>query len=184
MEIKLLIIPGLGDSGQGHWQNNWLQKYKNSTKVVQDNWEEPIKEEWLERLNEAIQKLNSPTILVAHSLAVSLVMHWASTNSNPNVIGALLVAPADVDSAEHTPEKIWNFSPIPLVPLHFPSIVVTSENDPYISSQRAAYFSKMWGSDFINIGQKGHVNSESNLEFWEEGQLILEQLIARINTKL
>jgi len=39
----------------------------------------------------------------------------------------------------------------------------------------------MWGSDFINIGQKGHINSDSNLEFWEEGQLILEQLINKIN---
>jgi predicted alpha/beta hydrolase family esterase len=108
-------------------------------------------------------------------------MHWASVNSNPNVIGALLVAPADVDSPEHTPETIWNFSPIPLSKLPFPSIVVSSENDPYISVQRAEYFAKMWGSDFINIGQKGHINSESNLEFWEEGQSILQQLIDKIN---
>jgi predicted alpha/beta hydrolase family esterase len=182
MEIKLLIIPGLGDSGEDHWQSYWLKKYKNSTKVVQDNWNEPLKEEWLERLNNAMEKLDGPTILVAHSLAVSLVMHWAANNSNPNVVGALLVAPADVDSAEHTPEKIRNFSPIPTSKLGFPSIVVTSENDPYISSQRAGYFSKMWGSDFINIGQKGHINSESNLDFWEEGQLILQQLIAKINS--
>ncbi|MFV8375628.1 RBBP9/YdeN family alpha/beta hydrolase [Flavobacterium sp. LB1P62] len=181
MEIKLLIIPGLGDSREDHWQSYWLKKYKNATKVVQDNWDEPIREEWLERLNEAILKLDSPTILVAHSLAVSLVMHWTSANSNPNIIGALLVAPADVDSPEHTPEKIWNFSPIPLSKLPFPSIVVTTENDPYISSQRAEYFAEMWGSDFINIGQKGHVNSESNLEFWEEGQMLLQQLIDKIN---
>ena len=181
MEIKLLIIPGLGDSGENHWQSYWLKKYKNATKVIQDNWNEPQLEKWLDRLNEAILKLDSPTILVAHSLAVSLVMHWASVNSNPNIIGALLVAPADVDSPEHTPESIWNFSPIPLSKLQFPSIVVTSENDPYISVQRAEYFAEMWGSDFINIGQKGHVNSESNLEFWEEGQSILQQLTDKIN---
>jgi len=177
MEIELLIIPGLGDSGENHWQSYWLKKYKNATKVVQDNWDKPQREDWLSKLNESIVKLDKPTIIVAHSLAVSLVMHWLSSNNNSNIIGALLVAPADVDSPEHTPEIIWNFSPIPLSKLDFPSIVVTSENDPYISSQRAEYLAKMWGSDFINIGQKGHINSESNLEFWDEGQILLQQLI-------
>lgn len=110
-----------------------------------------------------------------------MVLHWAAANNNSNIIGALLVAPADVDSPDHTPEIIWNFSPIPTKKLEFPSIVITSSNDPYISPERAQYFAEMWGADFINIGQKGHINSDSNLEFWEEGQLILQQLIKKIN---
>jgi predicted alpha/beta hydrolase family esterase len=182
METNLLILAGLGNSGEKHWQSYWLQKFKNSSKLAQENWQEPILEEWLSNLTEAISKLDSPTILVAHSLAVSMVLHWAAANTNPNIIGALLVAPADVDSPDHTPEIIWNFSPIPTKKLEFPSIVITSANDPYISLERAQYFAKMWGSNFINIGQKGHVNSDSNLEFWEEGQLILEELITKINS--
>ena len=182
MDTKLLILAGLGDSGEKHWQSYWLQKFKNSSKLVQGNWQEPVLEEWLSNLTEVISKLDSPTILVAHSLAVSMVLHWATVNNNPNIIGALLVAPADVDSQDHTPEIIWNFSPIPTKKLVFPSILVTSANDPYISTERAQYFAKMWGSDFINIGQKGHINSDSNLEFWEEGQLILEKLIDKINS--
>jgi predicted alpha/beta hydrolase family esterase len=47
--------------------------------------------------------------------------------------------------------------------------------------ERTQYLAKIWGSDFVNIGQKGHINSESNLEFWEEGQMLLQQLINRIN---
>lgn len=181
METKLLILAGLGNSGEKHWQSYWLQKFKNSSKLVQGNWDEPKLDDWLDKLKEAISKLDAPTILVAHSLAVSMVLHWAATNKNPYIIGALLVAPADVDSADHTPETIWNFSPIPIKKLDFPSIVITSDNDPYISLERAKYFAEMWGSDFINIGQKGHINSDSNLEFWDEGQLILEQLIHKIN---
>ncbi|MFV8372842.1 RBBP9/YdeN family alpha/beta hydrolase [Flavobacterium sp. LB2P74] len=177
MEPKLLILTGLGDSGENHWQSYWLQKFKNSTKLIQDNWDEPQLKNWLATLNETILKLDTPTILVAHSLAVSLVVQWASANSNQNIIGALLVAPADVDSPEHTPEVTWNFSPIPKAKLNFPSIVISSENDPYITIERAEYLAQKWGSDFINIGQKGHINSESNLEYWEEGQLILQQLI-------
>ena len=57
---------------------------------------------------------------------------------------------------------------------------MTSENDPYITFERAKYLAEIWGSDFVNIGEKGHINSESNLEYWEEGQLILEQLIEKI----
>lgn len=179
METTLLILPGLGNSGDKHWQTFWHHKFENSIRLVQDNWDQPILEEWLERLKEEVAKLNSPTILVAHSLAVSLVAHWAQSNSNPNVIAALLVAPADVDSTEHTPDCIRNFSPMPISKLPFPSVVVASENDPYASFQRKEYFAKMWGSDFVNVGQKGHINSDSDLKYWEEGQLILQQLIKR-----
>ena len=49
MEIELLIIPGLGDSGENHWQSYWLKKYKNATKVVQDNWDKPQREDWLSK---------------------------------------------------------------------------------------------------------------------------------------
>ena len=176
----LLIIPGLGDSGEKHWQSFWLQKFSSSTKVIQDNWDEPQLEEWLDRLDENIQKLEEPTILVAHSLAVSLVMHWLSQNNSQNIVGAMLVAPADVDSPDHTPDFLRHFSPIPTQTVPFPTLVVGTENDTYISLERAKELATYWGSDFINIGQKGHINSDSNLEYWEEGQNYLQQLIAKI----
>ncbi|MFH6987696.1 RBBP9/YdeN family alpha/beta hydrolase [Flavobacterium collinsii] len=180
METQLLILPGLGNSGDKHWQTFWHKKFKNATRIVHDEWDEPIREEWLKRLNEEISKLNSPTVLVAHSLAVSLVLHWAQANQNSNIVGALLVAPADVDSPQHTPDSIRNFSPMPISKLPFPSVVVASENDPYATFERKKYFAEMWGSDFVNVGQKGHINSDSDLKYWEEGQLILEQLIEKI----
>ena len=176
----LLIIPGLGDSGEKHWQSFWLQKFPNSTKVIQDNWDAPQLHEWLSRLDENIQQISEPTILVAHSLAVSLVMHWVSKNNNPNIIGALLVAPADVNSPEHTPDFLRHFSPIPTQPVSFPTVVVGTENDTYISLERAKELAAYWGSDFINIGFKGHINSDSNLGYWEEGQTFLQQLIKKI----
>ena len=181
MTPKLLIIPGLGDSGVGHWQNFWLDHFPNTTKVTQDNWDEPLLNDWLDRLDETIQSIQEPTILVAHSLATILVAHWAKTFEHPFIKGALLVAPADVNSSEHTPECIWNFAPIPIKPLPFPSIVVGSENDPYMTLERAYELSKSWGSDFINIGRKRHINSEMKLGLWEEGQEILKLLIQKIN---
>ena len=181
METNLLLLPGLGNSGEKHWQTFWHEKFKNSKRIIQDNWDEPIREDWIARLKEEVQKLEGPTILVAHSLAVSLVLHWASSNNDKNIVGALLVAPADVDSMEHTPEIIRNFSPMPIIKLPFPSIVVASENDPYASFERKKYFAEQWGSDFVNVGQQGHINSDSDLKYWEEGQLILQQLIAKVS---
>jgi len=121
--------------------------------------------------------------LVAHSLAVSLVLHWSTIYSNSNVKGVLLVAPADVDSPQHTPEIVRGFATMPISKLYYPSIVVASEDDNFVSLKRAKYFSEEWGSDFINIGSKGHINSESNLQSWKEGKLILQQLIDKIEKK-
>lgn len=181
MTPHLLIIPGLGDSGAKHWQSFWLQKFPNSTKVIQDNWDEPQLDKWLARLDENIQQIQQPTILVAHSLAVSVVMHWISKYNNPNIIGAFLVAPADVNSPEHTPDFLRHFSPIPTSEIPFPSLVIGTENDTYISLERAKELALCWESDFVNIGQKGHINSESDLGYWEEGQSLLQQLITKIN---
>ena len=181
MTPHLLIIPGLGDSGEKHWQNFWLQKFPNSTKVIQDNWDAPQLNQWQIRLDETIQNIKEPTILVAHSLAVSLVMHWLSQNNNPKIIGAFLVAPADVNSSKHTPDFLRHFAPIPTQPIPFPSLVIGTENDTYISLERAKELASCWGSDFINIGLKGHINSESNLGYWEEGQVFLQQLITKTN---
>lgn len=32
MKHTLLIVPGLGDSTTGHWQDNWLQHFPNTKK--------------------------------------------------------------------------------------------------------------------------------------------------------
>jgi predicted alpha/beta hydrolase family esterase len=174
---QLLIIPGLGDSGEQHWQSLWLKKFDHSIKVVQDNWDEPTLESWLQTLNETIIRIDAPIVLVAHSLAVSLVAHWAGKFPHGKIKGALLVAPADVDSAEHTPDIVRDFAPMPTSRLPFPSIVVASDNDTFVSLSRAKFFAEKWGSDFVNVGPKGHINSDSNLGLWEEGQNNLIKLM-------
>ena len=181
MQTKLLILAGLGDSGEKHWQSFWQHHFPNTSKVIQNNWEQPDLNDWITTLEKSVSKLDEPTVLVAHSLACSLVAHWSEKHQNPNIIGAFLVAPADVDSAQHTPESIRNFSPIPLQKLPFPSLVVASENDPYASIERKHFFAKNWGSEFRNVGPKGHINSDSNLALWEEGQELLLDFIKKIN---
>ncbi len=178
MEPTLLIIPGLGGSGEEHWQSYWLAAFPRARKLEQDNWDEPQRDRWLQRLQETLLAIDSPILLVAHSLGVSLVLHWAvAAPPNDKVKGALLVAPADVDSPEHTPEVTRNFAPMPVQKLPFPTIVAASENDPYVSFTRAAYFAQAWGSELVNVGLKGHINGQSNVGSWKEGMLILQTLL-------
>ncbi|WPR70068.1 alpha/beta hydrolase [Flavobacterium sp. NG2] len=179
MQTQILIIPGLGGSGETHWQSLWHQKYPKAQSVIQDDWENPLIENWIPRLEEVISQLTAPTILVAHSLGAISAVHWANKYTNSHIVGALLVAPADVDSDLHAPEIIRNFAPIPLAQLHFPSILITSSNDPYISVERASFLAGKWGSELVNIGEKGHINTESNLGLWEEGQEYLNKLMSR-----
>lgn len=175
--MKYLIIPGLGNSGVNHWQSFWGKKLKNSKRVIQDDWENPNLENWLRNLEKEIERSDDKIILIAHSLGVALVLQWAYRNKNNKVEGALLVSPSDVDSKEHTPEIVRNFSPIPMIKLPFNSIVVASEDDPYVSMSRAEYFAKNWNSDFINVGKLGHINSDSNIGEWEEGLKILKRFL-------
>lgn len=60
--------------------------------------------------------------------------------------------------------------------LPFPSIVVASTNDPYVSEARAKHFAANWGSDFVSVGELGHINSQSMLGLWPEGLALLRKL--------
>ena len=175
----VLTIPGLGGSGETHWQTIWEQTHPGCIRVRQDNWNIPSYDAWMVSLHAAIKACSKPPLLVAHSLGCALVAHWACKHNQTPVAGALLVAPADVDSDEHTPFEAHVFAPMPLSPLPFPSTVVCSSNDPYISPQRAQVLATAWGSDFVNIGPHGHINADSHLAGWNEGWELLQEVTGR-----
>ncbi|MGH9421666.1 MAG: RBBP9/YdeN family alpha/beta hydrolase, partial [Thermoanaerobaculia bacterium] len=64
-----------------------------------------------------------------------------------------------------------------LTRLRFPSIVVASSNDEFVTLERAKEFADAWGSRFVPIGEAGHINTESNLGEWEFGRTLLDELI-------
>ena len=67
---------------------------------------------------------------------------------------------------------------MPLKKLPFPSIVIASTNDEYVSVERATEFSNAWGSELVFIGEAGHINSASNLGNWPEGWKYLQRMLA------
>jgi predicted alpha/beta hydrolase family esterase len=168
-----LIIPGLNGSGTQHWQTLWEHKQPNFHRVHQKDWDYPDLELWITELEKAVTGFGPQSILVAHSLGCALVAHWAM-QTQLEVKGALLVAPPDV-WREGFPQEAKSFSPMPLDPLPFKSIVVASTNDPFATIERAQHFADCWQSKLVNVGNKKHINAESNLEDWPEGFKLLSR---------
>ena len=144
------------------------------SRVEQVNWDWPVKNEWVDKLKDEISKLTGPTILIAHSLGCITVAHWAQEFSSEHVKGAMLVAPADADLSKRL-NFVVDFAPIPTLKLPFKSVVVASTNDRYASILRSQNFAEKWGSEFINLGRKGHINAVSGLGDWQDGKQILEK---------
>jgi len=179
-EADFLILPGLGNSAPGHWQQRWAGRLANAAIVEQADWHEPDADDWVSTLEQAILMTTRPTVLIAHSLAVIAVAHVASRLVDTKVRGAFLVAPPDIEEHPDSPEATHVFRPIPRDPLPFPSMLVASSNDPYCSVDRAVEFATCWGSDFHLAGDAGHINVESGHGPWPEGLLMFTRLMQRL----
>lgn len=172
--MKVLMLPGIGNSGPEHWQTRWEQINNNYIRVNQLSWDNPNCSEWIESLEESVRSAGPSTILVAHSLACLLVAHWAA-KTNLQIKAALLVAVPNPKNPIF-PTQAAGFEPLPIQSLPFKSIVVASSNDPYGGISYAEECASIWGSDLVNIGGAGHINSSSGLGAWPEGHKLLQKL--------
>lgn len=172
-----LVLPGYQNSGPGHWQSIWERLHPGKfTRVVQDDWENPMVDQWTRRIDEYVEKAEAPVVLIGHSLGSNAAVHWALTSQWVfKVSGLLLVAPADTDHS--LIPAVHQFSSVPLEPLPVKSIVVASINDPHAVISRQAAFAAYWGSKFKTVGNKGHINALSGLDAWQEGIYYLEELL-------
>lgn len=177
MARALVIVPGLGNSGPEHWQSHWQRAYPQAKRVEQSDWNHPCLAAWMESLDATVRAAGEPVVIAAHSLGCALLAHWAETHDTSRVAGALLVAPADVDSPRHTPPEARDFSPMPTKRLPFPARVVASENDPFVDFEHARALAEAWGADFVNAGKEGHLNAASGLGAWLKGQAELCALL-------
>ncbi|MES2935694.1 MAG: alpha/beta hydrolase [Pseudomonadota bacterium] len=178
---RVLIVPGLHGSGAEHWQSRWQQRYPSFERVVQRRWDLPELDVWADQVAQVLQRSNQPTVIVAHSfgclatvrcitrLQRSQQLLQSSSSPASPVVAALLVAPAD-------PVKFGVADALRQGRLPFPSTLVGSTNDPWMSANAAAAWAGQWGSHFVNAGALGHINAESGLGDWPEGMALLANL--------
>ncbi|HEU4622289.1 MAG TPA: alpha/beta hydrolase [Burkholderiaceae bacterium] len=172
MSAVVLTLPGWQGSGPTHWQTRWESCHACS-RVEQRDWMHPDLDEWIATLQAALVRQAKPVVLAAHSLGCALVAHWAARSPDTHRIrGALLVAPPDVER-ESAPQEVRGFAPLPMQRLPFPSLLVASTSDPYCGFLRAALLATCWGAEFINAGNAGHINADSDLADWPYGWELL-----------
>ncbi len=172
----VLVVPGLRGSGHAHWQTLWERKYPRFLRVQQDDWNAPDLDRWARRIVETALELDEPALVVAHSFGCLAAVRAESFQSNL-IAGALLVAPAN-------PERFGVEHRLTARPLLFPSTVVASANDPWMPLDRARHWAEQWGSEFLNLGEKGHLNADSDLGDWAEGQRLMHRLCRRMTRGL
>jgi predicted alpha/beta hydrolase family esterase len=163
-----LIIPGLNSSGLTHWQTWFETRLPDAVRVVQSDWNSADLPQWSSRVRREISRQKGPILIAAHSFGVLAAVQAAEDYSD-RIAGALLVAPAD-------PDKFGVSEHLPQGPLSFPTTVVASLNDPWLSIDKAARLAARWGSYFIDIGVAGHINADTGFGPWPYGLALLQQL--------
>lgn len=168
------IIPGLGNSGPDHWQTHLEKQGENFIRIQQNEWDAPDCEDWISNIESALSNYDlKDVVLIGHSLGCTTIAQWAK-KFNKKIKGALLVAPSDIEAPVYTFPST-GFVPIPMERIDFKTIVVTSQDDVWVSLERATYFAEKWGSELLNIGNAGHINADSGYGEWKECLEILKR---------
>ena len=172
---RVLLLPGWQNSVDGHWQTRWEQLH-GFERVQQDDWFWPRRGDWMIRLEENLLGDERPAVLVAHSLGCHLVTAWAAHSQHTaRVVGAMLVAPPDLDRADGPPQlRAW--APVHRQRLPFASTAVVSSNDPFSTVEQSRALAADWGSEIVAAGQAGHLNADSGLGDWPAGLALLQKL--------
>ncbi|MES2941276.1 MAG: alpha/beta fold hydrolase [Pseudomonadota bacterium] len=174
---NVLILPGWQNSGPDHWQSRWERAY-GYTRVEQHDWMRPLRGDWISRLEDVLLSCDEPAVLVAHSLGCIQLAAWAAHSGNTDrVKAAMLVAPPDTER-DDVRQMVPGWAPVLKQKFPFTSIMFASSNDAFCDLARARAFAQAWGTGFVDAGERGHLNAESGLGDWPQGQAELQRLMA------
>ena len=181
MHHTTLIVPGFHGSGHAHWQS-WMEKrLPRARRVGGIDWEVPVLALWAGEVRREIDAAPGAVWIVAHSFGC-LASVIAAADRPSRVAGLLLVAPAEprrfslFGTREQYPGGDSVASALPPTPLPSPSVLVASRNDPWLAFDRAHDLAERWGSRVVDIGEAGHINTESGYGPWPQGLDFLAEL--------
>ncbi|MEX8195421.1 RBBP9/YdeN family alpha/beta hydrolase [Comamonas guangdongensis] len=185
-DITFLIVPGLRDHVEEHWQTH-LQKQLQARQLRVASVP-PLERDKLSRaarvqaLGDTLAAIEGKVVIVAHSAGCITTVHWAQQHSG-RIVGALLATPADVErpmpagypSLEQLEQGGW--CPVPRRPLPFPTIVAASRNDALAGFERAEQMARDWGARLVDLGEVGHLNPAAGFGSWGGAEALLHDLL-------
>jgi uncharacterized protein len=178
-ETSILVIAGYAGAaanGEDHWQARMVSKLPSAKIVEQEDWFYGSLGKAVAALVEAVKATERPVVFVAHSTGCILVAHAVGALREVGVLeqvkGAFLVTPPCQQELEKLEPRIDSeMVKVPRDPLPFVSIVIASSNDQFSTLEQSADIASAWGSDFINAGEHGHINTASGHGPWPEGMM-------------
>ena len=181
IEPTVLIVPGLRDHVEQHWQTILASELLHVAAVPPMGRDALSCLERVEAIEQAANRVQGPLVIVAHSGATIMIAHWAAMTRR-KVLGALLATPPDFErpmpagypSVEQLTQHGW--LPVPRKALPFPSIVAASRNDPLAAFDRVTELARNWGSTLVDLGEVGHLNPASGYGRWDR----VHDLIAQV----
>jgi hypothetical protein len=183
-QATILIVPGLRDHVEAHWQRHLERKLFCVRKLVCVPALEADKLSCAARVSaiqRTIETIDGPIIVVAHSAGVVMLVHWAQELAR-ELKGALLAAPPDFESPlpAGCPTLVAlqpdGWLPVPRHTLPFGSIVAASTTDPLATLDRVTQMASDWGSELVNVGALGHVNPASGFGEWPLAEKLIQSL--------
>lgn len=170
---EFVLVPGLYDSDAEHWQTHWQQRMPFWKRVNLRKWDDPYIERWTSAISNLLLQCERPAVLVGHSFG-ALASCCVARDLPEKVAGLMLVAPAE-------PFRFGVEDMVPEFDLEVPGVVVASYDDPLMTFRRAEHWAQLWGSELIDLGEAGHINSEAGFGSWFYGLEILRDLSSRVD---
>ncbi len=168
MRAKTLILHGWGGSDDPHWQA-WLageiaKDYGTVAFPLLDNPHFPTKNRWVRQVKSLLETFE-PEVVICHSLANTLWFHLCHEGAIAPVKRLLLVAPPRLDLAIDTIKTFFPVEP-PANLFAEEVLMVTSDNDPYMSREEAAGLQAALGIEMKVLANAGHINADSGFGEW------------------
>jgi predicted alpha/beta hydrolase family esterase len=158
-----------------HWQTIWERAHPEYLRVNQRDWNNPDLADWSAAIARELHAGDTPAILVAHSFGCLAAVRSAAY-AHGRIAAAMLVAPAN-------PARFGIERELTAVALPFPSVLVASCSDPWLSFDTAIDLGRHWGSNLLKLGDAGHINAESGHGAWPEGERLLFELQRLVGTQ-
>jgi uncharacterized protein len=188
-EPTVLIVPGLRDHVDTHWQTLLAAKLPRVRSVPPMGRADLDCAARVEAIDRELMAISGPVIIVAHSGGVIMLAHWAASprRTRKPIRGALLATPPDFETpmpeGYPTMDELAaaGWLPVPRQPLPFPSIVAASRNDPLGRIERVQQLARDWGSRCVDLGEVGHLNPASGFGEWPQAAELVRALAQTSN---
>ena len=168
---KILLVPGLHNSGPDHWQSRWHQQFPQWQRMMGLPWDKPDLTVWSAKLASKLRSRRGRAHLVAHSFGALTAI--AAARLQPDKVSSILiVAPAD-PARFGIPDEALEGS------IKVSAQLIASRNDPWMSFERAEYWSRQWQVPLFDAGEAGHINAQSGHGDWHQGLHLLGALYRR-----